>query len=853
MFDFSEVDEDALDACITADAVKSGGSGGQAAWDGGGGESTADDDGEDALLRAAVERHDAAAARAVLERLAAAEGGGAAAAEDAATSFDLDGNTPLHLCVAALAEADGEAQWRHAAAEEVAAILLEAKANVNDANLLGETPLLSLARSCNPAPLGLAGLLLRARAEPDRADDLTGETALMEAASGGDAALCEALLAAGADPMRRSTRGAVAAALAAEGGHDTLAAELWQPAAEELRAAARRGDAAGACGVLEALGVDGACAMVQAAGAGEGGLTMLHLCAEAAGQDGAAEVVRLLLGCSAPADAPDDQGRTALAVALEAGIGEQEAARFPAALATLRALLEGGASPAAVDDLLRDEEAILQVALPPLGSEICALLRTFGEEGEQGAAVEGPADGEAPGSEPRAEADDATLRARCEELGVPLDALGAEGASQVLGRCEALRGQSAKELRASCGAEGVPTEGCVEKAELAGRLRQLWVWRALPLEALRAEAERCGACAASGRGREALEEELQRGAWGSPARPSAGARAPAPATGGAAYEGGAGGVGAGAGAAAAGSSEDLQRRCEARGVPLAQLGAPQRAEEVLAELARLEGLGARDLQRECRRWGVPVEAGAEKRELLAGLREVSVWRHLPMAELKRLCQQRGVTPSGEREDVVQQLATATWATPGRTSRYGNIFSAEATAGLRAGAGAAPGASARGHPPGAGAAAGERAEAPRIGSKGEGSKAFIENLLKAGVQQKRGGGQPARAAPPGGAQSQQSRPRPQQQQQQSSSRQAPPPGRAGPPPVETYFEVLGLPATADQAAVKKAYRKLALQHHPDKNPGERQEAAAKKFKEIAQAYEKLCEHLAGQAQSQRKRH
>jgi len=53
----------------------------------------------------------------------------------------------------------------------------------------------------------------------------------------------------------------------------------------------------------------------------------------------------------------------------------------------------------------------------------------------------------------------------------------------------------------------------------------------------------------------------------------------------------------------------------------------------------------------------------------------------------------------------------------------------------------------------------------------------------------------------------------------------------------YYRVLGVSRTATQDDVKKAYRKLVLQHHPDRNPGN-QEEAAKKTAEINEAYEVL---------------
>ncbi|MCP9259296.1 Chaperone protein DnaJ [Dirofilaria immitis] len=54
-----------------------------------------------------------------------------------------------------------------------------------------------------------------------------------------------------------------------------------------------------------------------------------------------------------------------------------------------------------------------------------------------------------------------------------------------------------------------------------------------------------------------------------------------------------------------------------------------------------------------------------------------------------------------------------------------------------------------------------------------------------------------------------------------------------------YNVLGVPRNADAVAIRKAYRKLALQWHPDKNPNNN-EVAEKKFKRITQAYEILSD-------------
>ena len=55
----------------------------------------------------------------------------------------------------------------------------------------------------------------------------------------------------------------------------------------------------------------------------------------------------------------------------------------------------------------------------------------------------------------------------------------------------------------------------------------------------------------------------------------------------------------------------------------------------------------------------------------------------------------------------------------------------------------------------------------------------------------------------------------------------------------YYEVLGIGRDAAEDEIKKAFRKLAIKYHPDKNPENRKEAEAK-FKEVAEAYDVLCD-------------
>lgn len=60
------------------------------------------------------------------------------------------------------------------------------------------------------------------------------------------------------------------------------------------------------------------------------------------------------------------------------------------------------------------------------------------------------------------------------------------------------------------------------------------------------------------------------------------------------------------------------------------------------------------------------------------------------------------------------------------------------------------------------------------------------------------------------------------------------------PGKSYYDILGVPKDADEKTLKSAYRKKAMEYHPDRNPGSA--VAEAKFKEIGEAYEVLSDPL-----------
>lgn len=187
-------------------------------------------------------------------------------------------------------------------------------------------------------------------------------------------------------------------------------------------------------------------------GVDESGRQLLHLASCRGDQEAAADMVRLLLEHGAPVNAADFTGETPLSLAVAAALQTSASDRAWAALDTVRVLLVAGAIDLSPSVLQRLDEANDEEA-----AELFRLLQAFGI-GDFGAA-------EMPEAEAEAEKI-SDLDQQCQQESIPLEQLGSLGARAVLASCEHWRQMTVKQLRSECSELGIPTEGCVEKAEV---------------------------------------------------------------------------------------------------------------------------------------------------------------------------------------------------------------------------------------------------------------------------------------------------------------------------------------------------------------------------------------------------
>lgn len=309
--------------------------------------------------------------------------------------------------------------------------------------------------------------------------------------------------------------------------------------------------------------------------------------------------------------------------------------------------------------------------------------------------------------------------------------------------------------------------------------------------------------------------------------------------------------------------------CRARGVPTQRLSSAIAAARLDAEYRRLEAASDAELQRECLAAGFPPDAIVWRSDRLERLRELLLWRALPAEELWRECEDRGVAVvpgtsarRGEAEEcreLVERLLVATCARAYDAvgvpvQRLGSVQLAAKVAAevkrldgvaveelqVKLGAYGAPWAGAPREE------LLERCRAVLVWAElpvdevtkdcrrlrvpvlaGEARAALVGRLAAAAWA-------PAPPPPPAACRPRAAKP----------TRGDPPtsPQDAGPADAARHFRALRLPITASAEDVKRAYRRLALQHHPDKHVGMAKEEAAHEFRRVAEAYEALRAHL-----------
>ena len=482
----------------------------------------ADDPDLEGAFMKAVSRHDLSAATRGMERARQeAESEPEEDVEALVCAMDIDGNTMLHHCMAGPTgpgSGSPTASLSKLMGARIAEMLLEAQADVNAPNLLGETPLLAAVRAPGVAPLEIVRVLLSARAEPGHVDALAGETALMEAACRGEVELCQVLIDGGADPAQKNLHGLTARDLAAESGHKavtrllravcppTFSDEVVQKS-KPLWEAVEASDVEAVQVALDSLGDDADAVMEMTNGVQGGGRTLLHVCSANAALDDAGEIARLLLERSAKLDIQDLSGQLPLALAVTAGITAQE--NHYAAMDTIRVLLNAGA-PVDVENWLDRDSDLARAAQTQTGSAICKLLDAFGADLPW---LGLSAQREQPDEEGDSSADQIT--AQCTEQGIPIEAVGASGARRILCDCDRWRSMRVVQLREECDLQNLATSDCVEKSDFVARLRQVRIWEEMPRPSLEKECMSRGISIAYDYAtREELEEALRGHVYG---------------------------------------------------------------------------------------------------------------------------------------------------------------------------------------------------------------------------------------------------------------------------------------------------------------------------------------------------
>eukprot|EP00930_Biecheleria_cincta_P080204 TRINITY_DN6831_c0_g1_i1.p1 TRINITY_DN6831_c0_g1~~TRINITY_DN6831_c0_g1_i1.p1 ORF type:complete len:932 (-),score=159.25 TRINITY_DN6831_c0_g1_i1:237-3032(-) len=237
----------------------------------------------------------------------------------------------------------------------------------------------------------------------------------------------------------------------------------------------------------------------------------------------------------------------------------------------------------------------------------------------------------------------------------------------------------------------------------------------------------------------------------------------------------------------------LVQRCEAwyenRGIPVGRLASVQAAARVAERWQQLESMTEGGLVFKASSFSIHVEKDVARQEILDRVKMAILWSELPLNELQRVCRNHGVNSIGredQKREMLHRLTSTLWAPK--------------------------------PPP------------PPPEPK---PRKTTEEQYREWQRTRNQGGHNSRDSQGGYGPN-----------GKVPHHPPPPKMQSIPPKIAGHFKTLGLPSHSTAADVKKAYRRLALKYHPDKNLEASKEEASRRFREVADAYSSLMQHFGG---------
>lgn len=429
------------------------------------------------------------------------------------------------------------------------------------------------------------------------------------------------------------------------------------------------------------------------------------------------------------------------------------------------------------------------------------------------------------------------------KMGIPVSRLGdAQAAALVAEEWRSLANITSADLKIKCELHGVPVDAGLERHDLLQLLKDVAVWESMPIHELKLEIAKNTGPAICDRGLDEFRQHCQL------------------------------------------VEQLLLRLCaefyEGKGIPARRLGSLKAAANLAKELAELDRQDSASLKSECRRLGVPADH-LRQQELLELHREISVWRALPAAELRLECRAKSVAcPQPQSlitEDELKELlvdalliekceawyerrglpvrklgsvkaavkVAEKWEQLDSLSEGGLLFKASAFS----------------------IHVDKDCKRAEVIERVKQAMLWSELPLKELQRIARAHGLPGRETqtkellhrltstlwPPPPPPPPEPKPKPKPMKFErfehfnfgspnfQNFKKPVPPSKAS-KNLMHHFNTLGIAPNSGAAEIKKAYRKLALKYHPDKNLEASKEEASRRFREVAEAYAALNQFL-----------